>query len=616
MRRHSPASSDPDICDPADAIPAAAAYLESNGAPGDWTRALYRYNPADWYPPLVLRWAARYGYGAAVVWPLDGRITQVFGPTTFTAEPARCYAGTCYAHFHDGLDIAAALGTPVRAIAAGRVVLAGRVADGAVVVEIDHGAGVLSTYGHLEVDLGRRGGRVGRRGRGDRAGGPDRQHDRAAPAPRDLERGACRWTPSACCRRARDPRPRTDRCAGSCRSRPWWPRRSGSCSPLPSSPASCPSPASAPTTARRRRRRSGSSSPCRRGSTPTRASRSSSSGASIPARGAASTPGASAGPRLSSGSSARGGALAWEIETNRQMAALVETSLRTLYPGVAIETTDAPDRPPAAVAIGRLTGSAGWPLREVAAPEARVLRALAAALEHAPTDAEVRLRLIARPVPPDAWHREVAPPDEAGSTSGSSLIGRAVIDAILLRPTAATGSREPVRRSPAEREAANRKRRGVVGFDVGLRLEVAGVTADAAEALLWRLVHFTAELDDGRQAIRWEIRRGAGGTAPPARLADWELAQLWYLPDGSFDRAGFARARPLGAAPPSEHGSLGLVARARAAAARSPCPPTPSPAISRSSARPDPARARSCSTSSSRSRSRRSGRRSSIPTAI
>ena len=31
--------------------------------------------------------------------------------------------------------------------------LAGRVADGAVVVEIDHGAGVLSTYGHLEVDL-------------------------------------------------------------------------------------------------------------------------------------------------------------------------------------------------------------------------------------------------------------------------------------------------------------------------------------------------------------------------------------------------------------------------------------------------------------------------------
>ena len=56
---------DPDICDPADAIPAAAAYLKSNGAPNDWQRALFRYNPADWYPPLVMGWAERYGYGAA-----------------------------------------------------------------------------------------------------------------------------------------------------------------------------------------------------------------------------------------------------------------------------------------------------------------------------------------------------------------------------------------------------------------------------------------------------------------------------------------------------------------------------------------------------------------------
>ncbi|MEI7742874.1 MAG: DUF87 domain-containing protein [Chloroflexota bacterium] len=34
------------------------------------------------------------------------------------------------------------------------------------------------------------------------------------------------------------------------------------------------------------------------------------------------------------------------------------------------------------------------------------------------------------------------------------------------------------------------------------------------------------------------------------RLADWELAQLWSLPDASFDGAGFTRARPLGAPPP------------------------------------------------------------------
>ena len=143
--------SDPDICDPADAIPAAAAYLKSNGAPTDWQRALFRYNPADWYPPLVMGWAERYGYGARVVWPVEGGwISQGFGPTSFTLEPAGCFEGKCYAHFHDGIDIAAPLGTPVRAIAAGRVTIAGRISDGAVVVEIEHSPGVLSRYGHLE----------------------------------------------------------------------------------------------------------------------------------------------------------------------------------------------------------------------------------------------------------------------------------------------------------------------------------------------------------------------------------------------------------------------------------------------------------------------------------
>ena len=145
-----------DVCDPANAIPAAAAYLQSNGAPSDWQRALLRYNPADWYPPLVMGWARRYGYGAssATVWPVvGGRVTQGFGPTSLALEPPRCWRGRCYAHFHDGLDIAAPLGTPVVAIAAGMVTLAGRVADGAVVVMVDHGGGVTSLYGHLQPGL-------------------------------------------------------------------------------------------------------------------------------------------------------------------------------------------------------------------------------------------------------------------------------------------------------------------------------------------------------------------------------------------------------------------------------------------------------------------------------
>ena len=144
---------DPDICDPVDAIPAAAAYLQSNGAPKRWDHALYRYNPADWYPPLVMSWAVRYGYGAQVVWPAEGRITQRFGPSPLAWEPPLCYEGTCHAHFHDGLDIGAPVGTPVVAAASGRVILAGRVADGAVVVMIDHGGKVETLYGHLEPAL-------------------------------------------------------------------------------------------------------------------------------------------------------------------------------------------------------------------------------------------------------------------------------------------------------------------------------------------------------------------------------------------------------------------------------------------------------------------------------
>ena len=127
-----------DICDPADAIPAAAAYVRSNGAPADWQRALYRYNPADWYPPLVMSWAQRYGYGALVA----GRSTA--GYPGLRADGVHRRAGPLLRgpllralprrDRHRG-----ALGTPVRAVAAGRVVLAGRVSDGAIFVEIEHG---------------------------------------------------------------------------------------------------------------------------------------------------------------------------------------------------------------------------------------------------------------------------------------------------------------------------------------------------------------------------------------------------------------------------------------------------------------------------------------------
>jgi hypothetical protein len=49
-----------DPADPEDAIHAAARYLSASGAPGDWYRAVFAYNHADWYVQEVLAQADAY----------------------------------------------------------------------------------------------------------------------------------------------------------------------------------------------------------------------------------------------------------------------------------------------------------------------------------------------------------------------------------------------------------------------------------------------------------------------------------------------------------------------------------------------------------------------------
>ena len=49
-----------DPADPDDAIHAAARYLSASGAPGDWYRAIFAYNHADWYVEQVLARADTY----------------------------------------------------------------------------------------------------------------------------------------------------------------------------------------------------------------------------------------------------------------------------------------------------------------------------------------------------------------------------------------------------------------------------------------------------------------------------------------------------------------------------------------------------------------------------
>lgn len=80
------------------------------------------------------------------IWPVKGVITSTFGGRT---DPV--YGGTAY---HEGLDIANDYGTPIVATAAGTVTFADATSGGyGNLVEIDHGNGFVTRYGHTSVIL-------------------------------------------------------------------------------------------------------------------------------------------------------------------------------------------------------------------------------------------------------------------------------------------------------------------------------------------------------------------------------------------------------------------------------------------------------------------------------
>ena len=83
-------------------------------------------------------------------WPLQGVVSQTFGPSALGLEPAVLFQGVLFAHFHDAVDIAAPLGTVVTAPAAGRVAYVGHLADGAMVVVLQHDDGFASLAAHLD----------------------------------------------------------------------------------------------------------------------------------------------------------------------------------------------------------------------------------------------------------------------------------------------------------------------------------------------------------------------------------------------------------------------------------------------------------------------------------
>ena len=80
---------------------------------------------------------------APSLWPVMGPITSGFGQRI---DPV---LGTGEGEFHKGVDIAAPMGTPIRATANGVVVSAGLANGYGREVVIDHGHGVKTLYGHM-----------------------------------------------------------------------------------------------------------------------------------------------------------------------------------------------------------------------------------------------------------------------------------------------------------------------------------------------------------------------------------------------------------------------------------------------------------------------------------
>lgn len=101
-------------------------------------------------------------------WPVDGSLTSPFGIR-------RDGLGL---QVHRGVDIAIPIGTPVRAMAPGRVAFAGTMRGYGLVVVMDHARGVRTVYAHLSEIRVRRGDELTNRsvialsGSSGRASGP------------------------------------------------------------------------------------------------------------------------------------------------------------------------------------------------------------------------------------------------------------------------------------------------------------------------------------------------------------------------------------------------------------------------------------------------------------
>jgi len=90
-------------------------------------------------------------YSGTLLWPLSGTVTQSYGCSGFALEPTR---GSCR-HYHNGIDIAAPMYSPIRAAGDGVVVFAGAnpydpPGARAWIVIIAHSKSLVTWYAHVD----------------------------------------------------------------------------------------------------------------------------------------------------------------------------------------------------------------------------------------------------------------------------------------------------------------------------------------------------------------------------------------------------------------------------------------------------------------------------------
>lgn len=95
--------------------------------------------------PPDLRAAPEQRHDNEIVPPAAGSVSSKFG---LRADP-----WTGESRLHRGVDIAAASGSAVKSVAGGRVVFSGWLEGYGNLVAIDHGDGIVSRYGHNEINL-------------------------------------------------------------------------------------------------------------------------------------------------------------------------------------------------------------------------------------------------------------------------------------------------------------------------------------------------------------------------------------------------------------------------------------------------------------------------------